>query len=193
MHTLERPLFTVEHQGRTLTGRELLRTRRQLVVQLVHPFGLLHDSLFMPAFMAQSGLSLEGALGDEKRALLLRGLYDQATWLADLLPLLQRALPPDDDGTEAFLQHMDEALNAAHAPRPGATTVPLSALPWHHPHRFHREVAWLRAHATLPAVRIALPTTDREHEWQLLLLLFHTLHGRLGKWAEGFRWDLGAN
>ena len=83
--------------------------------------------------------------------------------------------------------------NAAHAPRPGATTVPLSALPWHHPHRFHREVAWLRAHATLPSVRIALPTTDREHEWQLLLLLFHTLHGRLGKWAVGFRWDLGAN
>ncbi len=188
MNTLERPLFTIEHQGRRITGRELLRNRRQLVVQLVHPYGLLHESLFLPAFMAQSGLDLEGPLGDEKRALLLRGLHDHATWLAALLPLLLRALPPDDPGTQAFLQHMDDALHTAHT-RTSATTVPLSALPWDHPHRFHREVTWLRAHATLPAVRIALPTTDREYEWQLLLLLFHAAQGRPGKWVEGANWD----
>lgn len=189
MHTLEhQPLFTVQHQGRTLTGRQLLRNRRQLVVQLVHPYGLLHSSLFMPGFMAAAGATLEGPLGDEKRDLLLRTLHDQALWIADLLPVLQRALAADDGNTAVFNQHMEEALQQAQSGQPLAT-----ALPWKHPRRFHREVAWLRAHATLPAVRIALPTTDREHEWQLLLLLFHALHGRLGKWAEGFRWDLGAN
>lgn len=185
MHTLEhQPLFTVQHQGRTLSGRQLLRNRRQLVVQLVHPYGLLHSSLFMPGFMAAAGATLEGPLGDEKRDLLLRALHDQAGWIADLLPVLQRALAADDGNTAVFNQHMEEALQQAQSGQPLAT-----ALPWKHPRRFHTEVSWLRANATLPPLRIALPPYSREPEWQVLLLLHHALQGRFLRLEELGHWE----
>ncbi|MBL7981943.1 MAG: hypothetical protein JNL52_09060 [Flavobacteriales bacterium] len=184
MNTLEQPLFSIEHKGQRITGREVMRNRRQLVVQLVHPFGLLHTSLFMPGFMAAAGATLEGPLGDEKRDLLLRDLYEQASWIADLLPVLQRAMAADDGNTRVFTQDMEEALDRAHSGQPLIT-----ALPWKHPRRFHTEVSWLRANATLPPLRIALPPYSRELEWQVLLLLHHAMHGRFIRLEELGHWE----
>jgi hypothetical protein len=187
MHTLEHPRFTVEHHGHLVTGRQLLRNRRQLVVQLVHPFGLLHSSLMMPDFMAQSGLSLEGSLGDEKRALLLRDLHDQASLVTALLPTLLPTVRPTadpDDERNAFVQHMDRAVADALHQHP--TTA---ALPPLHPARFHRTVRWLRAYGTLPDVRIAPPTFDRELEWQFLLLLHLGATGHYHRLTELGNWE----
>lgn len=185
MNTLEQPLFSIEHKGQRITGREVMRNRRQLVVQLVHPYGLLHQSLFMPGFMAAAGATLEGPLGDEKRELLLRALYDQACWVADLLPALQRAMAADAGNTPVFTQHMELALQQAQRGQPE-----ISALPRLHPLRFLREVSWLRSQGTLPLARVVLPPYDREREWQILVLLFHAMQARFIRFEELGHWGV---
>ncbi len=184
MNTLEQPLFSVEHKGQRITGREVMRNRRQLVVQLVHPYGLLHQSLFMPGFMAAAGATLEGPLGDEKRELMLCALYEQACWVADLLPALQRAMAADAGNTPVFTQHMEEALQQAQSGQPMD-----NALPWMHPRRFLREVSWLRANAALPVLRISLPPYSRDLEWQLLLLLHYAMQHSFNRLEELGQWE----
>lgn len=172
-HTLEHPRFTVEHHGRIVTGRQLLRNRRELVVQLVHPFRLLHSSLLMPDWMALCGRNLEGAYGDEKRAL--------------LLPALVPTIQPDDsplDESRIFMAHLDRAVAEALREHPAT-----AALPPLHPARFHGTVRWLHANTTLPNVRFAPPSFDKELEWQFLLLLHHGAKGHFHRFEELGNWE----
>jgi len=180
---LSTSIFSITHQGRTITGRQVLRNHRQLTVQLMHPYGLLACHLNMPAYMGACGASLIGPFGDETRERVLRLLYDDAVRFRSLLPGLVQSLPPGDERTSAFLESMDEQLERAHRERPET-----QALPWNHPTRFRRDVQWLRHQGEWPAdMRLSLLTEDPEMEWQLLLLLHHALHQRFaveGAWGE---------
>ena len=184
MHTLEQqPLFTVHHQGLTLTGSQVLRNHRQLTVQLMQPLGLLVSHLNMPAFMGACGATLIGPFGDETRERVLRILHDDAVRFRNLLPGLVESLPPGNQRTKAFLKSMVEQLARAHNEQPE-----MQALPWNHPARFREEVQWLRYQGEWPAgKRLSLLTEDPEKEWQLLLLVHHALHKRFAvesAWAE---------
>ena len=178
--------FSLHHHGITLTGRVVHRSRKQLCVQLLRPYGLIHGSLFMPSFMAQCGADLRGPLGIERRDAMLRLLHDDAVEAAGQLPLMLQLLRLQPDGGATFIAAMADRL-ACTGPDP------TQLLPWNHPARFYREVQNLRQQARLSTpLPFNLPGDDDELHWQLLLLAYHGLAGR---W-EGEGWlgdDLGMN
>lgn len=117
--------FSIEHDGRSITGRQVLRNHRQVTVQLIQPFGLLSSTLHMPSYMVATSATLLGPSGDERRAHVQRLLYADVQRFHALLPGLLQALPPGVERTIAFMEGMDAHLGQVRTGRPE-----LNALPW---------------------------------------------------------------
>lgn len=170
--------FSLDHHGITLTGRVVHRSRKQLCVQLLRPYGLIHGSIFMPSFMALCGADLRGPFGIERRDDMLRLCHADAVLAAGVLPLMLQLLRKEPDGGAAFTVAMQCRLGMLEPD-------PTHQLPWDHPARFYAEVQGLRRQGRWSApLPFELPKGPDELHWQLLLLAYHGLAGRLDEVGE---------